>query len=96
MKPLKEQFVDWVAKQPRDREYPYMLPGCCGFATFLKEVGICEVPRVTEQTWRDGLFSKDRRLMPAGLDDALVEMPWTFGALHDRLTALAVAEVSHD
>lgn len=72
MKSLTDQFADWVNTKPADEAYDYLNPNACAFYQFAVAFGI-------PNPVRDGSD------IPPRIEDALNDVPMTFGALADRL-----------
>lgn len=87
---LKQQFIEWVGKQPAERSYVYDNTCGCAFAQFLRDCWGMENPSVGASFWAAGPYG-DRlvRDLPAGINDAVYAEPRTFGALAERLAAAA-------
>jgi len=83
-KSLQQQFADWVARQPAEREYDYGDICGCAFHEFLVDAGF-PVETVGGDNWKNQSGVLHR--LPEALATALVKKPWTFGGLADRLVA---------
>lgn len=85
MKSFDQQVRDWAANKPADVEYNYMDNHNCALCQFLKEQGYEDDPEVGGITWgRRGVLGGQR--LSGTLEQALVRLPNTFGALAERLS----------
>lgn len=78
-------FRAWVAEQSPDEDYDYTDPYGCAFAMFLESLG-AESVNVDPYMWNADGFTG---LMDAKVERSVNNGPWTFGALHARLTEAA-------
>ena len=82
MKSFERQFADWVSTMPPEEAYNFMSCEVCALAQGLGALGY-PVKRAGGRYWRD--VGDNRHRINDDLFFALVERPWTFGALSERL-----------
>lgn len=73
MQSIQQQFLTWCRSKPADEEYDFLKSDVCAFYQFAVAHGIPNPDR------------RNAGEIPACLQWPLLERPWTFGALADRL-----------
>ena len=80
-----EAFADWCEKHPADEAYVYGDNTGCAYCLYLQSIGV-DRPNVGGTSWNSATDDRERDL-PDDIVEALVNEPWTFGALSNRLRA---------
>lgn len=80
------RIIDWVEKQPADKEYNYVNTKHCLIAQYLKAQGKTDVHVSHVSAYFDGCESGLR--LPNGVNCAVRQGCWTFGGALKELKAL--------